>query len=96
MRRAGAEEVRAGVTEGVAAGAGGAVVVQVADDGAGVAAEVAGRLFDPFVTTRAGGSGLGLAVVQRAVAAHGGAVVVDGGGGGGGATFTCVLPGGRG
>jgi two-component system sensor histidine kinase PilS (NtrC family) len=96
VRRAGADEVPAGVPAGVAAGAGGAVVVQVADDGAGVAAEVAGRLFDPFVTTRAGGSGLGLAVVQRAVAAHGGAVVVDGGGGGGGATFTCVLPGGRG
>jgi signal transduction histidine kinase len=54
---------------------------------------VAARLFEPFVTTRAGGSGLGLAVVQRAVEAHGGVVLVDGGGEGKGARFTCVLPG---
>jgi signal transduction histidine kinase len=68
------------------------VAVEVADDGAGVPAEVAGRLFEPFVTTRAGGSGLGLAVVQRAVEAHGGVVLLDAGGAGAGARFTCVLP----
>ena len=53
---------------------------------------MAARLFEPFVTTRAGGSGLGLAVVQRAVEAHGGVVLVEGGGAGAGARFTCVLP----
>lgn len=70
----------------------GAVAVRVADDGPGIAPEVAGRLFEPFVTTRAGGSGLGLAVVQRAVEAHGGVVLVDAGGAGAGARFTCLLP----
>lgn len=70
----------------------GGVVVHVADDGAGVAPELVGRLFDPFFTTRAGGSGLGLAVVQRAVEAHGGVVLVEAGGGGVGARFSCVLP----
>ena len=72
--------------------AGGAVEVRVEDEGGGVAPEVAARLFEPFVTTRAGGSGLGLAVVQRAVEAHGGVVLVEGGGAGAGARFTCVLP----
>jgi two-component system sensor histidine kinase PilS (NtrC family) len=76
--------------------AGGAVAVEVADEGDGVAPEVAARLFEPFVTTRAGGSGLGLAVVQRAVEAHGGVVLVEPGGAGEGARFTCVLPGGEG
>lgn len=69
----------------------GALAVRVRDDGPGVAPEVADRLFEPFVTTKPGGSGLGLAVVQRVVEAHGGVVLV-GGGAGDGATFTLVLP----
>jgi signal transduction histidine kinase len=56
---------------------GGAVLVRVEDDGPGIPAELRERLFDPFFTTRPGGSGLGLAVVQRAVEAHRGFVVVD-------------------
>lgn len=69
-----------------------AIAVCVRDDGPGVAADVADRLFEPFVTTRTGGSGLGLAVVQRAVEAHGGVVLVDPGSAGRGAAFTLVLP----
>jgi two-component system sensor histidine kinase PilS (NtrC family) len=93
----GGREVRVRVGRAAAAPAhpgfaGGAVEVRVEDEGGGVAPEVAARLFEPFVTTRAGGSGLGLAVVQRAVEAHGGVVLVEGGGAGTGARFTCVLP----
>lgn len=54
-----------------------AVLVQVDDDGPGIAPELRERLFEPFVTNKPGGSGLGLAVVHRAVEAHRGTVQVD-------------------
>jgi signal transduction histidine kinase len=41
------------------------LLVRVHNDGAAVAPEVASRLFEPFFTTRATGTGLGLAVVRR-------------------------------
>lgn len=50
------------------------VSIEVHDRGAGVPAELLGRLFEPFQTTKAGGTGLGLAVVHRIVTAHGGDV----------------------
>ena len=69
----------------------GAVMVRVTDSGPGVPTELRDRLFDPFTTSRPGGTGLGLAVVQRAVEAHHGYVLVDGAKGGG-AVFTMLLP----
>lgn len=48
--------------------------VEIADDGEGVPPEVRSRLFTPFFTTRATGTGLGLALVKRIAAAHGGTV----------------------
>ncbi len=48
--------------------------VRIEDDGPGVDASVRTRLFSPFVTTKATGSGLGLTVVAKLVAAHGGVV----------------------
>ena len=64
----------------------------VRDSGPGIEPSAVTRIFDPFYTTRPGGTGLGLAVVHRAVAAHEGAVFVDRAPSGG-AEFTIVLPG---
>jgi two-component system sensor histidine kinase PilS (NtrC family) len=68
----------------------GGVALSVSDDGAGIPVEIRDRLFDPFFTTRPGGSGLGLAVVHRAVDAHRGLVLLDSGPTG--TRFTVVLP----
>ena len=55
----------------------GALEIRVSDRGAGVPDEIRSRLFTPFTTTKPQGSGLGLAVVQRAVEAHKGLVLLD-------------------
>jgi two-component system C4-dicarboxylate transport sensor histidine kinase DctB len=66
-------------------------LVEVADRGAGLAPEVRARLFEPFVTTKRTGTGLGLVIVRRVVEAHGGKVhAVDRVGGG--TVFRVLLP----
>lgn len=66
--------------------------LSVRDSGPGVDPEVAARIFDPFFTTRDSGSGLGLAVVHRAVEAHQGVTLVERAPEGG-AHFLIYLPG---
>lgn len=56
--------------------AGERVVIDVADDGPGIEAEVLPRLFDPFFSTKKHGSGLGLALTQEIVRDHGGDIKV--------------------
>ncbi|HEU0301293.1 MAG TPA: ATP-binding protein [Longimicrobium sp.] len=74
-------------------GAAPALRVRVSDTGPGVPEESTDHVFDPFFTLRPGGTGLGLALVQRAAEAHGGAVFVDQPRGDGwGATFAFYLP----
>ncbi|MEM9462555.1 MAG: ATP-binding protein [Myxococcota bacterium] len=51
---------------------GATLVIEVVDDGPGIDPEVVERLFEPFVTTRARGTGLGLPMAQRIARAHGG------------------------
>lgn len=51
---------------------GGMVEISVADTGPGLAPEVAGKLFQPFVTTKAEGMGVGLSISRAIVEAHGG------------------------
>lgn len=53
------------------------VSFEVIDTGEGIAEENLDRLFDPFFTTRSGGNGIGLAVVQQLVNQHGGEVKVS-------------------
>jgi two-component system, NtrC family, sensor histidine kinase PilS len=67
------------------------VRIRVRDQGPGIPAELQDRIFDPFYTTREGGSGLGLAVVYRMVEAHDGLVLVETPEGGG-AEFQVYLP----
>ena len=50
------------------------VIVDVADDGPGMPADIAEKIFNPFFTTKAQGSGLGLAVVRKIVDAHDGRI----------------------
>lgn len=65
--------------------------VEVVDDGDGVPEAARARLFTPFFTTRARGTGLGLVVVRRVAEAHGGRVRFEPTPGGG-ATFVLSLP----
>jgi two-component system sensor kinase FixL len=44
----------------------------VVDTGSGLAEEIVPRLFQPFVTTKAAGMGVGLSISKRIVEAHGG------------------------
>jgi two-component system nitrogen regulation sensor histidine kinase GlnL len=48
--------------------------VTVRDNGAGIPADLMPHIFDPFVTTKRGGSGLGLALAAKIVADHGGVI----------------------
>ena len=74
-----------------AADSAGAVRFAVRDCGTGIPPEIIDRLFEPFVTTKSDGLGLGLSISRTIVTAHGGRLWaennVDGG-----ATFYCVLP----
>lgn len=91
---------RGHVTVRAARGAEGSVRLSVEDDGPGIAPEVRGRLFEPFVTTKpvGEGTGLGLAVCRGLVEAVGGTISVEDGGAstmGGepcGAQFVIELP----
>lgn len=65
--------------------------IEFADTGPGLSAEVRAHLFEPFYTTKADGSGLGLAVSHEIIANHGGEMTIHSEPGVG-ATFTVMLP----
>ena len=66
-------------------------VVEVSDDGPGISEEDLTRIFNPFFTTRPGGTGLGLPAVRRIARSHGGRVAVTSTQGKG-STFSLHLP----
>jgi signal transduction histidine kinase len=67
------------------------VLIAVEDDGPGIPPELRDRLFDPFVSTKAGGTGLGLALTHQIIRDHGGTIEVTSRPPRG-TSFTLVLP----
>jgi signal transduction histidine kinase len=65
--------------------------IRFRDFGCGIPQEVLVHLFEPFVSTKKGGTGLGLAVSRRIVAQHGGSLTAENHPEGG-ALFTLELP----
>jgi signal transduction histidine kinase len=63
----------------------------VADRGSGMTAETLARIFEPYFTTKPGGSGLGLSIARRIVEAHGGTIAAESKPGQG-SCFRIVLP----
>lgn len=69
----------------------GYVDIEVADTGSGVSEEIADRLFQPFVSSKANGMGVGLSISKRIIEAHGGTIAVARNDGDG-VTFRFSLP----
>ena len=69
----------------------GEVQISVSDDGPGISEEVQKRLFEPFFSTKQGGTGLGLSVSRQIIQAHRGSLVLQSAPGKG-TTFVMRLP----
>lgn len=69
----------------------GEAVVRVADSGPGIGSALAERLFDPFMTTKKSGMGIGLSICRTIIDAHGGRIWIEETPGGG-ATFAFTIP----
>jgi signal transduction histidine kinase len=70
---------------------GGFVQLVVSDHGPGIPDGQLQRVFEPFVTFREQGLGLGLAISRSILTAHGGSILAENNADGG-ATFRCFLP----
>jgi two-component system nitrogen regulation sensor histidine kinase GlnL len=53
------------------------LMVSITDNGSGIPEELKAHLFDPFVTTKRNGTGLGLALVAKVIGDHGGIIEFD-------------------
>ena len=67
------------------------IEISVADTGTGIAPEIASQLFQPFVTTKAQGMGIGLSISRTIIESHGGSIAQRPNPGGG-TIFTLTLP----
>jgi two-component system sensor kinase FixL len=70
------EAPRRELTIGSRAPDNGMVEIEVADSGAGIAPEIAEQLFQPFVTTKPYGMGVGLSISRSIIESHGGRILV--------------------
>jgi signal transduction histidine kinase len=86
MPRGGELTLRAEYTEG-----GDAIAVTLADTGPGIPEELRERIFEPFFSTKSGGTGLGMPIAREVACAHGGRLEI-GDRPGGGAEIRLVLP----
>jgi two-component system sensor histidine kinase HydH len=84
VERKGRIEVRAGLVDG-------SILLEVRDDGPGIAPEKLDSIFEPYFTTKTEGNGLGLWIAQRIVTAHGGTLQAQNTPPRG-AVFTMLLP----
>jgi two-component system sensor kinase FixL len=62
---------------GTERGEDGMAVVKITDTGSGIAPEIAGQLFQPFVTTKSQGLGVGLSISRTIIESHGGRISVE-------------------
>ena len=69
-----------------------AITMTVEDSGPGISPQLIAQLFEPFVTNKPDGMGLGLAISRSLVSAHGGEITCGPGQRLGGARFTVTLP----
>jgi len=67
------------------------VEISVADTGGGIAPEISAQLFQPFVTTKRHGMGVGLSISRTIIEAHGGSITQQPNPGGG-TVFSLTLP----
>jgi two-component system sensor kinase FixL len=67
------------------------IAIRIADTGSGIAPEVMEKLFQPFVTTKKQGMGVGLSICRTIIEAHGGTITAEENAGGG-TVFSVTLP----
>src|SRR5262249_40895304 len=65
------------LTIATAPSAGGMIAVSVTDTGSGIAPEIAAQLFQPFITSKPQGMGVGLSISRTIIEAHGGQISVE-------------------
>jgi PAS domain S-box-containing protein len=86
-----AENIMIGPENALSLPPGSYVRITFADEGCGISEDNLNRIFDPYFTTKHGGTGLGLASVHSIVTKHGGSIIAESAVGAG-TVFTCHLP----
>lgn len=66
------------------------IIIAVEDNGPGIPAELQTHIYEPFFTTKEGGTGLGMSIVHSLVSLHGGAIAIESGDRG--TRFTVTIP----